>query len=110
MNATKIIAVAAIAMLGAAGANAENYEGVLGVNSTLPRAEVQAQAVQAAHAGNVYGDAAHEGVPVVDMASRTAVRAQAVQTAHAPNQNEVARSFVNDRIPAQLTGPRHYRR
>ena len=106
MNATKIIAAASLALLAAAGAHAETYDGVLAVNSATPRAQVQAQAVQAARAGNVYGDAAAEATPVVAAAARADVRAQAVQAAHAPNQNLVAGSFVDSQVPARLSGAR----
>ena len=105
MNATKIIAAASLALLGAAGAHAETYDGVLAVNSATPRAQVQAQAVQAARAGNVYGDAP-VAAPVVTAATRADVRSQAVAKAHAPNQNLVAGSFVDSQVPARLSGAR----
>jgi len=61
MNASKILAAAALSLLAAAGAQAETYEGVLTVNSGVSRSEVAPQAVAAARAGNQYSEGASAG-------------------------------------------------
>jgi hypothetical protein len=100
---SKIIAAAAVALFAAAGAQAETYEGVLQItDSTVSRAEVQAGAVQAAKAGNLYADGAFGAdEPFVSTASRSAVRAEAVAAAHDPLQNLDRKAFVNSEVPAQ---------
>ena len=105
MKTSKIIAAAALAVLAAAGAQAETYDGVLTVHSTQSRADVNAQAVAAARAGNIYADGANAGLqPVFNgAASRNAVRTEAVAAAHAPNQNLDRKAFVNSTIPSAYT-------
>ena len=100
---SKTIPAAAVALFAAAGAQAETYEGVQQItNSTVSRAEVQAGAVQAAKAGNVYGDATYGADQTfVSTADRGAVRAQAVAAAHDPLQNLDRKAFVNSEVPAQ---------
>jgi len=103
-TSSKIIAAAAVALFAVAGAaQAETYEGVQQItNSTVSRAEVRAEAVQAAKAGNVYGDVTYgANEPFVSTASRSAVRAQAVAAAHDPLQNLDRKAFVNSEVPAQ---------
>ena len=104
-TASKIITAAAVALLAAAGAHAEEYQGVLTVNSQRSRAEVQADATAAAKAGvNLYGDAAQAGVTqVAGNVDRNAIRAQAVAAAHDPTANLDRKAFVNSTIPAQYT-------
>jgi hypothetical protein len=104
-TATKIIAATAVALFVAAGASAEEYQGVITVNSQVSRAEVQAGAVAAAKAGtNLYGDVANAGVTqVAGTVDRNAVRAQAVAAAHDPLQNLDRKAFVNSQIPQQYT-------
>ncbi len=62
MNTRNILAAAALSLLAAAGAQAETYDGVLTVNATVSRADVQRQAVAAARAGDVYGESYGSGV------------------------------------------------
>jgi hypothetical protein len=104
-TASKIIAAAAVALFAAAGASAEEYQGVTTVNSTRTRAEVQASAVAAAQAGtNLYSDAAGAGVTqVAGNVDRNVIRAQAVAAAHDPLQNLDRKAFVNSTIPQQYT-------
>jgi len=104
-TATKIISAAAVALLAAAGAHAEEYQGVLTVNSQVSRAEVSASAVAAAKAGaNLYGDAAQAGVTqVAGNVDREAIRAQAVAASHDPTWNLDRKAFVNSTIPSQYT-------
>lgn len=106
MKTSKIIAVAALSLMAAVGAQAEEYQGVLDFQGQLSRAEVQAQAVQAARAGDLYGDTVGMGVQPVQTGavSRAAVQAEAIATAHAPSQNLHPEAFADSRIPAQLGG------
>ena len=103
MNTSKILAAAALSLLAAAGAQAETYEGVQAPVSTYSRAEVNAQATEAARAANPYADGAVAGVaPVVaSVRDRSAVAAEAVATAHDSTQNLDRKAFVNSVIPAQ---------
>ena len=102
MKSSKIIAVAALSLMAAVGtAQAEEYEGVLTVNSTLSRAEVQQQAIAAARQSNASGDAVR--ALMAGQLDRTTVRAEAVAAAHSPTANLDAKSFVNSQIPAQYT-------
>ena len=105
-TATKIISAAAVALMAVAGAaHAEEYNGVLTVNSQRSRAEVQADASAAAKAGvNLYGDAAQAGVTqVAGNVDRSAIRAQAVAASHDPTWNLDRKAFVNSTIPSQYT-------
>ncbi|SFN32076.1 hypothetical protein [Variovorax sp. OV329] len=105
-TATKIISAAAVALMAVAGAaHAEEYNGVLTVNSQRSRTEVQADATAAAKAGvNLYGDAAQAGVTqVAGNVDRNAIRAQAVAASHDPTWNLDRKAFVNSTIPSQYT-------
>ena len=105
MKTSKIIAIAALSLTAAFGAQAEEYQGVLDFNSQVSRAEVQAQAVQTARAGNLYGETAGMGVqPATVGLARAAVQAEAIAAAHNPNQNLRAEAFADSRIPANLGG------
>ena len=76
MNASKILAAAALSLLAAAGAQAETYEGVLSVNSGVSRSEVAPQAVAAARAGNQYSEGASAGPqPFTSTVDRSVVQA-----------------------------------
>ena len=103
MKTSKIIAIAALSLTAAFGAQAEEYQGVLDFHGQATRAEVQAQAVQAARAGDLYGDTAGMGVqaPTVGL-SRAVVQAEAIATAQAPNQNLRTEAFADSRIPSQF--------
>ncbi|MFT4265936.1 MAG: alpha/beta hydrolase [Xenophilus sp.] len=106
MKTSKIIAAAALSLLAAAGAaQAEEYEGVLTVQSTLSRAELQQQAIAAARQSNAYGDASGDAARALmaGQLDRATVRAEAVAAAHSPTANLDAKSFVNSQIPAQYT-------
>jgi len=110
MNTKQLIAVsaAALAMLGAAGAHAETYEGVQAVTSYANRADVQAEAVAAARSGNTYSDANGEGVIAIDSTlDRNAVRAQAVAAARDPLQSllDHRASFYRDQVPSAYSKP-----
>ncbi|RZL94749.1 MAG: alpha/beta hydrolase [Variovorax sp.] len=105
MKTSKIIAAAALAVLAAAGAQAETYEGVHQLTHSRARADVAAEATVAARAGNVYGEGLSLNVAPVLTASvdRSVVRAEAVAAAHAPNQNLDRKAFVNSVVPTQYT-------
>ena len=106
MNTSKIIAAAALSLLAAAGASAETYDGVHPLTTGASRAEVQSSAVNAARAGNAYGDAADAGVATVaSTANPATVREQAVATAHNPLQSLDRRAFYRDQVPAQYLKP-----
>ena len=104
MTASKLLSAIALAVIAASGAaHAETYEGVASVNSQQSREAVNGQAVVAARSGNIYGDAAGEGViqrsgPSTD---RAVVRAAAVETAQRPNQNVRREAFANSTVPSQ---------
>ncbi len=103
MKTSKIIAAAALSLLAAAGAHAETYEGVHPLTNQRARAEVIAEAAQAARAGDRYAEAAFYGVApaMANPLSRSAVRAEAYAAAHSPVQNVGERAFVNSVTPAQ---------
>ena len=104
MKTSKIIAAAALSLIAVAGvAQAETYDGVLTVSSTLSRSEVAAQGAIAARSENVASTAYRQGVQPTLVASvpREAVRAEAVAVAHDPLWNLDRKAFVNSTIPAQ---------
>jgi hypothetical protein len=84
MNASKIIAAAALSLLAAAGAQAETYDGVHRLVSANSRSQVNAEAVVAARSANPYseGYGASAAPIVVGQADRATVRAGAVVAAH----------------------------
>ncbi|WP_077002371.1 DUF4148 domain-containing protein [Variovorax sp. KK3] len=99
MNTTRFLAIAALSLLGAAGAQAEIYEGVQAPVSGMSRADVEAEAVRTAAAPNqnvVRGSRGAEAFKSV--ADPEAVRAQAIATANAPDQNVTGGSRVNSRV------------
>jgi len=79
MTTSRILAAAALSLFAVAGAQAETYEGVTQVNSTLTRAQVQAQAVAAAHAPNQNVTSGSRVLSVESTADRAAVRADTAQ-------------------------------
>lgn len=102
MNTQRLALVAIAALMGAAAAQAETYEGVHPLTSAASRAEVQAEAVAAARNGNAYSDAAGAGsLAVASTADRAAVRAQAVAAAHDPLRGARRDAFFRDQLPAQ---------
>jgi hypothetical protein len=106
MNASKILAAAALSLLAAAGAQAETYEGVLTVNSGVSRSEVAPQAVAAARAGNQYSEGASAGAqPFTSTADRSAIQAEAVAKAHDPLASLDRRAFYRDEVPQAYKKP-----
>ena len=105
MKNSTIIAAAALSLFAVAGvAQAETYDGVLQINSVLSRAEVNAQAVAAAHAPNQNVTNGSRVLPTLTASTdRALVRTEAVAAARAPAQNLRAEAFVNSTIPAAAT-------
>ena len=104
MKTSNIFAVAALSLAAFAGvAQAEEYQGVQPATSGLSRAEVQAQAVAAAHEPNqnVSSSSRVQGA-LQNSRDRAAVRAEAIAAAHDSTQNLDRQSFVNSQIPAHL--------
>ena len=89
MNTKQLLSMSAVAlaMLGAAGAHAETYEGVHSIASQASRADVRAEAVAAARSDNPYADGAASGPAqvIASSTSRAAVRAEAIAAAHSDN-------------------------
>ncbi|MDO9405370.1 MAG: DUF4148 domain-containing protein [Polaromonas sp.] len=103
---SQIIAISSFAMLAAAGAKAESYDGVQGAVSARSRAEVNAEAMRTASAPNqnvVRGSRGPETVAV--SMERERVVAQAVRTAAAPDQNVSSGSRVNSKVVSTLQNP-----
>jgi len=106
MNASKILAAAALSLLAAAGAQAETYEGVMTVNSGISRAEVAPQAVAAARAGNEYSEASAAGAQrFTSTADRSVIQAEAVAKAHDPLASLDRRAFYRDEVPQAYKKP-----
>lgn len=102
MKTQRLALFAIAALMGAAAAQAETYEGVHPLTASANRAEVQAEAVAAARSGNAYSDAAGAGsIAIASTVNRAAVRAQAVAAAHDPLLGTRRDSFYRDQLPAQ---------
>ena len=104
MKLTKLLTLAAAASalsVFAAGASAEQYQGVLKFESFASRADVRAQGRVAARSANPYAEGASAGVPVAlaSEASRASVRTGAVAAARAGDlYGEGASSGVESRV------------
>ena len=87
MRVPKILTVAALCLLGAAGAQAETYQGVHPLTSQNSRAAVHAEAVAAAHSPDPYAEGYGADVPatIVSTADPAAVHSEAVVAAHSPD-------------------------
>jgi hypothetical protein len=86
MKSSKLLtAAAAVLSVFAAGASAEEYQGVLKIHSFASRAEVSAQGRVAARSVDPYAEGASAGVPVAHASGvdRATVRTQAVAAARA---------------------------
>lgn len=103
---TQVVAVASFAMLAAAGAKAESYEGVHAPVSAMSRADIAAEAVRTAAAPNqnvVRGSRGPETVAVSK--DRASVVAEAMRTAAQPDQNVTPGSRVNSKVVSTLQNP-----
>ena len=106
LSFTQFVAVASFAMLAAAGAKAESYEGVQSVVSAKSRDEVSAEAVRTASAPNqniVRGSRGPETMAV--STDRASVMAEAVRANAAPDQNVSASSRVNSKVISTMQNP-----
>jgi hypothetical protein len=102
MKFSRIAVATSLAMLAFTQVHAEEYQGVMQFHSTHSRADMQAEAVQAAHASNPYSEAASSVVAArpTSPRDRAMVQAEARARAHAPNQNLRVEAFANSRVPS----------
>ncbi len=103
---SQLVAVASFAMLAAAGAKAETYDGVHAPVSAMSRADVNAEAVRTASAPDqnvVRGSRGPETVAVSK--DRASVVAEAVRTAAQPDQNVTPGSRVNSKVISTMQNP-----
>ena len=85
-TASKLLSGFALAILAAAGVQAETYDGVTKVSSTQSRAAVRAEGAVAARSGDQFSDAAGQGVAsVASSVDRASVRSQGFVAAHSAN-------------------------
>ena len=106
LSLTQSIAVASFAMLAAAGAKAESYEGVQQSVSAKTRAEVNEEAMRAAAAPNQNVTRGSRGPETVKpMADPARVYNDAVAAAAAPDQNVVSGSRVNSKVISTMRNP-----
>jgi hypothetical protein len=85
-TASKLLSGFALAILAAAGVQAETYHGVVNVTSTQSRAAVRAEGAVAARSGDPFSDAAGQGVvSVAGSADRASIRSQGIAAAHSAN-------------------------
>jgi hypothetical protein len=106
LSLTQIVAVGSFALLAAAGANAESYEGVQPLASAMSRAEVNAEAVRTASAPDqnvVRGSRGAETMAV--SRDRAGVVYEAMRAAAAPDQNVTSGSRVNSKVISTLQNP-----
>ena len=106
MKTSHLFAAAALAVLAATGAQAETYEGVQAPVTAKSRADVEAQAIAAAHAKDqnvVRGSRGAETVAV--SRDRAGVEAESVRAAAAPDQNVTPGSRVNSKVISTLPHP-----
>ena len=106
LSLTQLVAVGSFAMLAAAGAKAESYEGVQPAVSVKSRADVNAEAVRTASAPDqnvVRGSRGAEGMAV--STERARIVAEAVRAAAAPDQNVTSSSRVNSQVVSTMQNP-----
>ena len=85
-TASKLLSGFALAILAAAGVNAETYDGVAKVTSTQSRAAVRAEGAVAARSGDQFSEAAGQGVTsVANSVDRASVRSQGFAAARSAN-------------------------
>lgn len=106
LSFSEIVAVASFAMLAAAGAKAETYQGVQPAVSAMSRAEVNAEAVRTASAPDQNVARGSRGAETMAVsADRASVAAEAVRAAAAPDQNVSSGSRVNSKVVSTLQNP-----
>ena len=85
-TASKLLSGFALAILAAAGVQAETYDGVAKVTSTQTRAAVRAEGVVAARSGDQFSDVAGQGVAsIASSVDRASVRSQGFVAARSAN-------------------------
>jgi hypothetical protein len=85
-TASKLLSGFALAILAAAGVQAETYHGVAKVTSTQTRAAVRAEGVVAARSGDQFSDVAGQGVTrIASSVERASVRSQGILAARSAN-------------------------
>ena len=85
-TASKLLSGFALAILAAAGVQAETYHGVAKVTSTQSRAAVRAEGVVAARSGDPFSDVAGQGVTrIAGSIERASVRSQGILAARSAN-------------------------
>ena len=106
LSFSEIVAVASFAMLAAAGAKAETYQGVQPAVSAMSRAEVNAEAVRTASAPDQNVARGSRGAETMAVSTdRASVAAEAVRAAAAPDQNVSSGSRVNSKVVSTLQNP-----
>ena len=106
LSLTQVVAIGSFALLAAAGAKAESYEGVQPLTSAKSRAEVNAEAIREASAPDqnvVRGSRGAESMAV--SRDRAGVVFEAMRTAAAPDQNVTSGSRVNSKVVSTLQNP-----
>lgn len=104
LKTSQFLGAVFLSILGVSGgAQAETYQGVQTVNSTVSRADVAAQARVAAREGDVFGDASFSGVaPAMNSGlDRATVRSQASQAAR---QGDIYSDAAMYGFPAPTVG------
>jgi hypothetical protein len=85
-TASKLLSGFALAILAAAGVQAETYHGVAKVTSTQTRTAVRAEGVVAARSTNQFSEMAGQGVTrIASSVERASVRSQGVLAARSAN-------------------------
>jgi len=106
LSLTQLVAVGSFALLAAAGANAETYEGVQPLASAMSRAEVAAEAMRTASAPNQNVVRGSRGAETMAISrDRAGVVYEAMRTAAAPDQNVSSGSRVNSKVISTLQNP-----
>ncbi|WPH13688.1 DUF4148 domain-containing protein [Variovorax paradoxus] len=106
LSLTQVVAIGSFALLAAAGAKAESYEGVQPLTSAKSRAEVNAEAIREASAPDqnvVRGSRGAETMAV--SRDRAGVVFEAMRTAAAPDQNVTSGSRVNSKVVSTMQNP-----
>ena len=106
LSLTQIVAVGSFALLAAAGAKAESYEGVQPLVSAKSRTEVDAEAMRTASAPDqnvVRGSRGAETMAV--SRDRAGVVFEAMRTAASPDQNVTSGSRVNSKVVSTMQNP-----
>jgi hypothetical protein len=106
LSLTQVVAIGSFALLAAAGAKAESYEGVQPLTSAKSRAEVNAEAVREASAPDQNVVRGSRGAETMAISrDRAGVVFEAMRTAAAPDQNVTSGSRVNSKVVSTMQNP-----